>query len=459
MIRSLMRFQFLKGVVTTTVILSSLVLQAQDSLKTLSLEESIQIALTKSTAIIKGQNALDITGAQVLGAYGQFLPDVTFNGAFSYTGGDNLLVVTTPTLVSSQRSNINYQLVSSINIYNGFANRASLKAALLNKEMAGFSLARARQQITLDVTQSYLQVILDKEIVEFAKQNYQLSMRREEQLKELVTVGRRAQSDLYQQQSQTSLDQQFLINAENKLLNDKLILLQKLRINAADTYDFASVVIDENPLGNEYTDDQALIETALAQRSDLKAAQRSQDASLLYVQRYKSGYLPRVSLAGGAYGVGAHFDKLYINDKNSLPTEQRSYGTQLADQIYGSVALNIGWTLFDKNVTRSNVAIARINALNAKVDYENVNLQIASEVKQALGNYRTAFQQTITSEKGLVAAQQAFETLNGRYAAGSANFIELSNAQNNLLLAKQNRAQASINFFLQKKSIDYYLGN
>jgi len=454
-----MCFQLLKGVGTLVMIFSSMILEAQDSLKSLSLDESIQIALTKSTAIIKGQNALDITGAQVLGAYGQFLPDVILNGAFSYTAGDNLLIVTVPTLVSSQRSNITYQLVSSINIYNGFANRASLKAALLNKEMAGFSLERAKQQITLDVTQSYLQVVLDKEIVEFAKQNYQMSVRREEQLTGLVTVGRRAQSDLYQQQSQTSLDQQFLINAENKLLNDKLILLQKLRINAAANYTFTPVEVNENTLSAEYANDQTLIETALTQRFDLKAAQRSQDASLLYLQRYKSGYLPRVSLAGGAYGVGAHFNKLYINDNNLLPSEQRSYGTQLTDQIYGSVALNVGWTLFDKNVTRSNVAIARINALNAKLDYENVSLQIASEVKQALGNYRAAFQQTITSEKGLVAAQQAYETLNGRYAVGSANFIELSNAQNNLLLAKQNRAQASINFFLQKKSIDYYLGN
>src|SRR6478735_5613526 len=267
MIRVLMRFQFLKGVVTITMIMSSIMLQAQDSLKTLSLEESIQIALTKSTTIIKGQNALDITGAQVLGAYGQFLPDVIFNGAFAYTGGDNLLIVTAPTLVSSQRSNITYQLVSSINIYNGFANRASLRAALLNKEMAGFSLERAKQQITLDITQSYLQVVLDKQIVEFAKQNYQMSVKREEQLTGLVTVGRRAQSDLYQQQSQTSLDQQFLINAENKLLNDKLILLQKLRINAGGNYDFTAVAIDESPLGNEYANDQALIETALAQRS------------------------------------------------------------------------------------------------------------------------------------------------------------------------------------------------
>ena len=134
-------------------------------------------------------------------------------------------------------------------------------------------------------------------------------------------------------------------------------------------------------------------------------------------------------------------------------------GTQLSDQIYGVVSLNVGWTLFDKYATKSSVAAARINAANARVDYENVNIQIVTEVKQALLNYNTALQQTETSQKGLLAATQAFETLTGRYNVGSANFIELSNAQNNLLLAKQNRAQAAINLFLQKRSIDFYVGN
>src|ERR1700755_3366676 len=129
-----MNSNLLKRIFFIPLVFFAISLSAQDSLKTLTLEESIQTALNNSTTIIKGKNALDITGAQVLGAYGQFLPDVIFNGAYSYTGGDNLLTVTAPTFVTSQRTNITYQIVSSINIYNGFANKASLKAALLNKE-------------------------------------------------------------------------------------------------------------------------------------------------------------------------------------------------------------------------------------------------------------------------------------------------------------------------------------
>ena len=441
------------------VMLFSLNSWGQEAAKTLTLDECVQVAVTNSTAVLKGTNAVELSGAQVLAAHGQFLPDAVLSGSYTYNNGNNLLGFTTLQLVNLQRSNVLYQVVSSINIYNGYANRSALQAALLTKEMSELSLERAKQQVALDVTQAYLQVVLDKQVVEFGQQNFQTSQKREEQLKELVQVGRRPQSDLYQQQSQTSLDQQFLTNAINKLNIDKILLLQRLRMDPAGVYDVDNVIIDENPLPAEFADETAMINRALGQRADLKSSQRMQDAALWYIKRSRSGYLPRVTASAGAYGVGILFHGLTVNGTDALPTNQRGLGTQLTDQVYGGLSLNLGWNIFDKYVTKSNVAAARINAANARIDFENTGIQISAEVKQALSNYKTALAQTETSEKGLLAANQAFETLTARYAVGSANFIELSNAQNNLLLAKQNRAQAAISLYLQKRAIDFYLGN
>ncbi|CAN5464745.1 TolC family protein [soil metagenome] len=426
----------------------------------LTFDESIQIALTNSTTVLKGMNTVELTGAQVLAAHGQFLPDAVAGGSYSYTAGNNFFTAAAPTLVNAQRTNLNYQVTTNINLYNGYANRSSLKAALLSKEVAEFSLTRAQQQVRLDITQSYLQVMLDREIVAFAQQNLLTSKKREEQLNELVNVGRRPKSDLFQQQAQTSIDQQFLTNSVNKLTIDKILLLQRLRLDPLQNYEFDSVAIDESPLGVEFTSEQTLIELAKNQRADLKSSQRSQEAALWYIKRNRGGYLPKVFLTAGAFGTAASYSRLYINGADVLPnyTPQRSLGTQLGEQIYGAAALNVGWNIFDKYVTKSNMMNARINASNARIDLENVSLQIVAEIRQALGNYSTAVQQVETSQKGLVAANQAFETLSGRYSVGAANFIELSNAQNNLLLAKQNRAQAGISLFLQKRVIDFYLG-
>jgi outer membrane protein len=431
--------------------------RAQVSLKQLSLEESIQTGLANATAALKGQNAIDITGAQILGSYGQFLPDLSVGAGYAFTSGNTLTSVTSPILVSSQRSNVNYQILSTLNIFNGYSDYSVFKATKLNKEIAELSLERARQLIVLDISQSYLQLVLDKQIAGFADQNYKTSIQREEQLTELVKVGRRAQSDLYQQQAQTSTDLQFLNNALNKLHNDKILLLLKLRINStSDDYEFSDPIMDDGSAN--FNDEQELIRKALGQRADLKSSRYNEEVANWYIKRYRGGYLPKVFFSAAAYGVGAHYNSLTVN--GTQPSKElRPFGTQLWNQVYGVVALNASWNIFDKYYTKSNVAIAKITALNARIDYDNVNLQIISEVRQAYGNYKTALQQIETAEKGLVAAQRAYETVNGRYTVGAANFIELAITQNNLLLAQQNKAQVNINLFLQKKTLDYYLGN
>ena len=433
---------------------------AQEVKTNYTLEESIRIANTRATEVLKAENSVAISGAQILAAYGQFLPDFSVGGAYTYTGGTTLTSVTAPILVDSRRSNINYQVQTSLNLFNGYSDQATLKAARLSKDAAELTLERARQFIAFDVTQSYLQITLDRQIVEFATQNLTTSKQREEQLDELVKVGRRAQSDLYQQQSQTALDQQFLTNAENKLRNDKIFLARKLRIDPSLDYEFTDPVIDETSLPQGGNDERMLIAKALEQRVDLKSSRFSQDAANWYIKKYRGGYLPKVFVSGSAFGVGAHYNKLVVNNDQSTPTPNLpSWGSQLGNQILGVGALSINWTIFDRYYTKSNVVIARANAANALIDYENVNLQIVTETRQAYGNYMTALKQVETTEKGLTAAQRAFETVNGRYSVGAANFIELVITQNNLLLAKQNQAQVAINLFMQKKTLDYYLGN
>jgi len=83
---------------------------------------------------------------------------------------------------------------------------------------------------------------------------------------------------------------------------------------------------------------------------------------------------------------------------------------------------------------------------------------VVSQVGQAYGDYSTAIQQAVTAQKGLTAAQEAFDNITGRYQQGISTFIDLSNAQLVLLQAKQTSVQASISIMLQKKVIDFYTG-
>lgn len=433
---------------------------AQPATTVLTLDDCIKIGLEKSTEILKSQNAVKLSGVQLMAAYGQFLPDLGFGANYTFNGGKTLYTTTVPTLVDSRQNVLNYQLISSINLFNGFYDYSALKAATLNKNASEFNTERVKQSIAFDIAQTYLQIILDRRIVDYARENLKASTDREAQLKELTDVGRKAMSDYYQQQAQTSSDKLFLIQSEEKVKNDKILLLRKIRISTPDQYEIAETLTDTVALGPDYQNVDNLISKALNQRPDLKSAELSMKIADWQIKQFKSGYLPKLNLNYGLVSNGGYLDRLYVNGVNELATmPQEPLGQALFGQVYGTVGLGLSWKIFDKFVTKSNVDAYRIYRSNAEIDRDDLNVQISADIRQAFNDYVSALQQKETSDRGLFAARQSYEVIKGRYGVGSSNFIDLSNAQAVLLQAEVSKVQALIKLSLQKKVIDYFVGN
>jgi len=426
----------------------------------LTLDDCIRIGLEKSTEILKSNNSVKLTGVQLMAAYGQFLPDLGFGANYTFNGGKTLYTTTVPTLVDSRQNVLNYQLISSINLFNGFNDYSALKAATLNKSAAELNIERVRQSIIFDISQSYLQIILDSRIVEYAKQNLKTSTDREGQLKALTDVGRKAMSDYYQQQAQTSNDKLFLIQSEEKVKNDKVLLLRKIRISEPDKYRIVETIGDTVPFGPDYQNVDNLVSKALGQRPDLKSADVQLKIADWNIKQYQSGYYPKLNLNFGLVSNGGYLDRLYVNGVNDLATmPQEPLGQALFGQVYGTVGLGLSWKIFDKLATKSTVDAYRIYRSNTEIDRDDLKVQVSADIRQAFNDYVAALQQIETSDRGLYAARQSYETVKGRYDVGSTDFITLSNAQAVLLQAEVNRVQALVKLSLQKKVIDYFAGN
>jgi outer membrane protein len=430
---------------------------AQDSVKVLQLDDCIRIGLNQSAQILQSENAVQITGASLMGAYGQFLPDLNFNSNYGYLGGNNLFTSEVPTLVDARETQLTYQLSSTINLFNGFSDYSALKAAILSKSASQFNLERAKQQIAFDITQTFLQVILDRRIVGYAQKNLDVSTQREAQLQELTNVGRKSISDLYQQQAETSNDKLFQIQSEDKLKNDIILLLRKLKISQTDKYRIGDIVVDTAPLGSGYQNVQILVDTAMEQRADLKSSALNIKMADWEIEGYKSGYLPKLYLQGGLVSNGGYFNRLYVNGADELGP-QEPYGKALFGQVYGEVALSLSWHIFDHLYNKTNVEIATISEQNNQILHDDLMVQISSDIKQAYNDYLAALQQIATANSGLISAGEAFEVIQGEYNVGRSDFISLSNAQVVLLQAQVNKAQSEVNLALQKKIIDFYIG-
>lgn len=435
---------------------------AEPLVKTLTLPETINIAMKDATAILKARKDSDFGDTAVLQSYMQFLPNLTAQANYNGTKGVNYLTFATPTLVDGKSYGANYTISTALNIFNGFSDIASWKAADRRRDAADKTLERTKQQISLDITQSYLQVILDQELILIAEKNLRASRDREKLLYQQTEHGLRSKSDLFRQQAQASADEGFLINVQNKKQADIIALLKKLRISPDQNYNFSKMDLDAEvektkaEFGN--IQDEQAIEQALANRRDYKVKVLASEAAKYDVTSARSTFYPKIDLVASYLSSSRAFDYQVVNGANVAPVSSRPIFDQLGDQTSWLYGITLTWSLFDRWVTPTNVERAKVNAYKAELDATDFRNQLVGEVKQSINDYRSALQQLEASERGLKAAQRAYEVSVGKNEVGSLSYVDLAIAQTALVQAEASRAQALTGFYLQKRAFEFALG-
>lgn len=424
----------------------------------LTLDSALAIAQRGATPVLRARDQVRLSGALVLERYGQFLPDLVGNAGFSQYVGRPLLGEAAIVPTSTRYQDLDYRVTTTLNLFNGFADAAGLRAAVATRSATDLTLERVRQTIALDVTQAYLRVVLDSALVAIATQNLAASTERVDQLSALVRVGKRPPADLYREQAQAAADLSTLSDARNQARTDVIGLLERLRLDPHRPVVVIAPPPDTTELAAAYASTDSLVQDATTRRADLQAADARVAASRSEVARARSGYLPTLDLSGGVSSAGRFFDYALTGGTNILTSPETPLWDQLGRQTTGVLALGLNWAVFDRFRTRLTVEQARVALDSVRYADEDLRLQVAGDVAQALGDYRTAVEQLAASSAGLVAAQQAYDLVSGRFQVGFATIVDVTTAQSALVQAQSLRAQAILNVALRKRGIAYALG-
>lgn len=424
----------------------------------LTLDSCLAIAEHNATAVQTAQASVRLSGMEVLRRHGEFLPNAVLNAGYQRQDGTTFLSQSTVVPTSTRFTTLGYSVSTTLNVFNGLSDRAALKAALEARDAASFSLLRARQQVAYDVTQAYLQAILDRQLVRIAEQILTLSETREAQLVELVNVGRRAPPDLYRQQAQTAADRVAVVDAKNRQRADEILLLRRLRLRPDSGYQFVEPPADTTRLMGTSDDVPTLIAEARGQRADLRAAEARALAADLDVRRARGGYLPKVNVGLAYFGDARVFDKQIQNGASVLPPNQNELWGQLGNQSSYALAVGVTWNIFDRFATKIDVERARLGQTLSRLAYEDLQLQVDGEVRQAEAEYQAGFDRLAAAHAGIVAADTAFAAVAARYETGLASFVDVITTQTQLAAARAQEAQALVAFTLSKRVLALALG-
>ncbi|RZA24150.1 MAG: TolC family protein [Proteobacteria bacterium] len=429
--------------------------------RSLTLDEAYGIAMKEATAVLKAGSDVDVRGEQVIQSYLQWLPNLTVQGTYNQNRGRNYLTTAVPTTVHGASLGATYQIGSVLNIFNGLNDISAYESIRKKKFAADMTLERSRQQVALDIAQTYYQVILDAKVVAISEKNFRTSQDRQKLLEAQSQVGTRSLADVFRQQAQTSVDESTLISARNRFETNRITLLKKLRMDPRAPVDLVVPTLQQD-LNFIKTEQQSnmdeLVNQALNNRQDLKASDSIASAGRNDVSVAEAPYYPRLDFVATYGALGRDIDFQRVNGAEVTPFAQDSIGEQISENVNFTYGLAVSWNIFDRGLTRSSVSVARGTAYRAKIDSEDYRNQVIGEVKQAVGDLNATAQQLIASQTGLTAAQKSFEVSEGRYSVGSLNFIDLSAAQIALFQAETTFAQSSISYELQKRALDFVLG-
>ncbi|NGP76063.1 TolC family protein [Balneolaceae bacterium YR4-1] len=438
--------------VLTLILAMTLSLQAQD-VEEITLQEAIEIALKNNYQLKQASNNLDLAEKTIFSEYSDFLPSISAGLDGSSRKGQQLVRQgDTQVFQDNVTNGLSGRLSASLPLFSGFDNIISLRISEADKLSSEERFQRAKENVIFNTASDFLQLLLNKELLQIAQENLASSEKQLEQVRAQVEVGSRPTVDLYNQESTVASNELTVTRRENNLQISRLSLIRQLQIDPSGNYEFITPELDTESVsmstGTEYSIEN-LVDQALENRSDLKADMAELRTLELQLKQAKFDLFPTLSASAS---LSSSYSDQYFGGGVS-------FSDQFWDQNYtSSVGLSLNIPIFNNWNRMNRIQSAQVNLKNADLGLENTRLQIIQEVYQAYNDYVSYIKELESTDKALTAAEKTYETQQERYEVGAGTLIELSDANAQFVQAQANRAQAVFSFIFQKKLLDYYLG-
>jgi outer membrane protein len=367
------------------------------------------------------------------------LPDLYGSASQSFNHYNRATNGSTNSLNSSGSLGLN----SSWTLYKGGYLKTDIKQKDLAIQSANLSILENENDITLQITQAYLNILVDKESIIYNQDLVKTSQAQLEQANRQFAAGTVARKVVAQFEAQLAGDKYNLIASENAERKDKITLKQLLQL--PDQSNFEVVKPDTVLSTVSITDLKTVQQYALQNRPEIKNAELSIQSSDLGLAKAKSGYLPSLTLGAG---IGTN----YANDPNYNAFRQ------FDNNFNQQVGLTLSIPIFTKRQNKTNVAKARIDIEQAKLTLENTKTTLALTTENAYINAQNSQNQYLSAAEQLKYNQEVYRIANQELKIGAANIVDFYQQRNLYVQALQSYIQAKYNAALAAKIYEFYLG-
>ena len=412
--------------------LAGAALHAQQAMR-LTLQEAQQLAIQNNPAF----TAARFTAAAAAQAPAEYHAayEPTFTGNISGVGADNGSRLAAGGLnnpVVYNRLGTGLTISQMITDFGRTSNLVAM--AKLNAQAQNEAAETTRAQILLAVSRGYFNLLRAHAVLEVAQQ---------------TVKARQVVADQVSALAESKLKSTLDVSFANVNLSEARLLESQAQsdLKAAEA-DLATAMglpreagfqLSEEPLPGPLPDRvEELLQTAVANRPELRDLRLETSAAERFVKAERSFYYPSVGVIGSAGFAPAAFE--------SVPGK------------YGAVGVNLNIPIFNGGLYKARQTEADLKAKAAAQRTNDLENRVARDVRVAWLNATTAYDRMGLTKQLLVQAQQALDLAQTRYDLGLASIVELSQAQLSLTTAQIAQTSALYDYQTQRVVLDYQTG-
>ncbi|ODS77031.1 MAG: transporter [Chryseobacterium sp. SCN 40-13] len=422
-----------------------------------TLQEAVNYAVSHNLQVISSDYNRKLQESSLQIAKREYLPSVAGNIGNTVSFGEGRDVFGT-----TQR-NDNFSSTTSLSadvlLFNNGRLEKNVRKTAFDLEASQYDLLRVKDDISLQVAQQYLQILLNREIVKISASALENAQRQYDRARITTEGGATPQTVLAEAEAGLAREKQNFKNAEINTERSLFTLAQLLRIEDYRNFDVENVVLPEVPQPPLHSTEN-IIETAYQNQPQIKAAETRIKAAEAQTEVVETGFWPTVT-AGAGLGT-SYFNSLVTDitgrDLSGNVIKEAGFFQQYKNNFGQQISLSARIPIFNKGITRLQVQQSKVNEDIARNNLEAQKQEVLQNVQRAQFDAQSNYETYMAALEAAESSRLALDFTEKSFAAGKSTIYDVNVARNNYANAQGSIAQAKYNYLFSVKLLNFYAG-
>ncbi|MBF6610972.1 MAG: TolC family protein [Chryseobacterium sp.] len=422
-----------------------------------TLQEAVDYAVSHNLQVISSDYNRKLQESSLQIAKREYLPSVAGNIGNTVSFGEGRDIFGT-----TQR-NDNFSNTTSLSadvlLFNNGRLEKNVRKTAFDLEASEYDLLRVKDDISLQVAQQYLQILLNREIVKISASALANAQRQYDRARITTEGGATPQTVLAEAEAGLAREKQNFKNAEINTERSLFTLAQLLRIEDYRNFDVENVVLPEAPQPPLHSTEN-IIETAYQNQPQIKAAETRIKAAEAQTEVVETAFWPTVT-AGAGLGT-SYFNSLVTDitgrDLSGNVIKEAGFFQQYKNNFGQQISLSAHIPIFNKGITRLQVQQSKINEDIARNNLEAQKQEVLQNVQRAQFDAQSNYETYMAALEAAESSRLALDFTEKSFAAGKSTIYDVNVARNNYANAQGSIAQAKYNYLFSIKLLNFYAG-